>query len=310
MTSKYLVLAANDPRLANAVQDHLHQVAGGFELVCPLEAVRNRLAAGADGLLLLAAARPADLAAIARLLQEAPPRRGPSILLIIHGKAGFREKDWPGLSETLAGRISWPEEAAVLTQRVREHLEKTGHSEAAEAEPLAEAIRRRLLCGTPSLRRLAEPIAPAASYDVPVLITGETGTGKTYLARLLHDCSPRQQCRFLVVSCGALSANLIESELFGHVKGAFTGAGQTKEGKLAAVGNGSLLLDEIDTLSFEQQANLLRVLETGEYEPVGSNETQVCRARIIAASNLNLEEAVTRGLFRADLLYRLHVPGV
>jgi transcriptional regulator with PAS, ATPase and Fis domain len=104
-----------------------------------------------------------------------------------------------------------------------------------------------------------------------------------------------------------LAANLIESEFFGHTKGAFTGADRAKEGKFAAAGEGTLLLDEIDTLSLEQQANLLRVLETGEYEPVGSNETRVCNARIIAASNWDLEEAVEQGKFRRDLYYRLHV---
>src|SRR5262249_15612775 len=152
---------------------------------------------------------------------------------------------------------------------------------AVEEESLAEVIGRRLLCQTPSLQMLVEPITLAATHDVPVLMTGETGTGKTYLARLMHECSPRQAGRFLVVSCGALAANLIESESSGHVKGAFTGADQAKEGKFAAAGEGTLLLDEVDALGLEQQSNLLRVLETGEYEPVGSNETRVCRARII-----------------------------
>jgi hypothetical protein len=123
----------------------------------------------------------------------------------------------------------------------------------------------------------------------------------------IHDCSPRKAERFLVVPCGALSTNLVESEFFGHTKGAFTGADRPKVGKFAAAGNGTLLLDEIDSLGFEQQANLLRVIETGEYEPVGSNETQICTARIIAASNWNLDEAVERGKFRRDLYYRLNV---
>jgi len=111
----------------------------------------------------------------------------------------------------------------------------------------------------------------------------------------------------MVVPCGALVANLVESELFGHVKGAFTGAERLKVGKFEAVGEGTLLLDEIDTLGLDQQANLLRVIETGEYEPVGSTQTQICRARIIAASNWDLEEAVEQGRFRQDLYYRLNV---
>ena len=160
---------------------------------------------------------------------------------------------------------------------------------------------------TPSLAALAPQLDLAAAHDVTVLIEGETGTGKSHLAKLIHDSSARSQGRFLVVACGALSGNLIASEFFGHAKGAFTGADGPKVGKFAAAGQGTLLLDEIDTLALDQQANLLRVIETGEFEPVGSNETQKCQARIVAATNWNLIDAVERGTFRRDLYYRLHV---
>jgi transcriptional regulator with PAS, ATPase and Fis domain len=176
-----------------------------------------------------------------------------------------------------------------------------------EGESLENTIRQRLLTQTPSLHPLVGSLALAVAHDVGVLLTGETGTGKTYLARLIHECSARRDQRLLAVPCGALSNSLVESELFGHVKGAFTGADRPKLGRFAAAGEGTLLLDEIDALGLEQQAKLLRVIETGEYEPVGSNETHKCRARIIAASNWNLEHAVTKGKFRQDLYYRLHV---
>jgi DNA-binding NtrC family response regulator len=160
---------------------------------------------------------------------------------------------------------------------------------------------------TPSLAPLADRLALAAAYDAPVLLTGETGTGKTHLARLIHENSPRRGQPLLVVPCGALAAGVIMSELFGHVRGAFTGADRARVGKFGAAGSGTLLLDEIDALPLETQAALLRVIETGEFEPLGSNDTQLCRARVIAASNWDLEEAVARGKFRLDLYYRLNV---
>jgi transcriptional regulator with PAS, ATPase and Fis domain len=159
----------------------------------------------------------------------------------------------------------------------------------------------------PSFLQTGNFLDVATSHDLPVLITGETGTGKTFLARWIHRQSDRREHPMMVVPCGALVANLIESELFGHVRGAFTGADRNSEGKFAAVGQGTLLLDEIDTLGLPQQANLLRVIETGEFEAVGSHATQRCQARLVFASNVDLEQAVEEGRFRRDLYYRINV---
>jgi two-component system response regulator HydG len=172
---------------------------------------------------------------------------------------------------------------------------------------MLSSLNEQLLRETPSLAPLAPQLALAAAHDVTVLLTGETGTGKTHLARLLHAHSPRRNQRLLVVSCGALAPNLVMSELFGHVKGAFTGADQSKVGKFEVASGGTLLLDEINALSLEAQPALLHVIETGEFEPIGSNEIRHCRARLIAGSNWNLEEAVAEGKFRQDLYYRLNV---
>jgi len=165
---------------------------------------------------------------------------------------------------------------------------------------------RNLVTFTPSMFQMLDELKVAAAHDVTVLFVGETGCGKTFLARLLHELSPRHEGRCLTVACGALPPNLIESELFGYVKGAFTGADGNRQGKFAAAAGGTLLLDEIDVLAPEQQAKLLRVIETGEYEPVGSNDTQTCTARLVAASNYDLEQLVDSGRFRKDLYYRLN----
>ncbi len=171
---------------------------------------------------------------------------------------------------------------------------------------IGEAIRERLAV-TPSLHPWIDQLTVIAEHDVPVLLTGETGAGKTWLARIIHDCSPWRNEPFVAVPCGALPVPLIEGEFFGHVRGAFTGAGRNRMGKIAAAGKGTLLLDEIDTLGLETQAKLLRVLDSGEYEQLGSNEIQRRSCRIIAASNADIDELVRRGVFRSDLYYRLHV---
>ncbi|HTN73952.1 MAG TPA: sigma 54-interacting transcriptional regulator [Pirellulaceae bacterium] len=166
---------------------------------------------------------------------------------------------------------------------------------------------RSLVTFTTDMFDMLDELKVAARHNVTVLLVGETGSGKTHLARLIHEMTDRREERFCTVACGALPPDLIESELFGSTKGAFTGADKDREGKFAAAGKGTLLLDEIDVLTPEQQAKLLRVIETGEYEQVGSNETRHSEARLIVASNYNLEELVQQGTFRTDLFYRLNI---
>jgi DNA-binding NtrC family response regulator len=159
----------------------------------------------------------------------------------------------------------------------------------------------------PEMAELLESVSKMAGHDVTLLLVGETGTGKTTLARMIHELSPRCDSRLLTVACGAIPRELVETELFGHVKGAFTSADRSKTGKFEAAQDGTLLLDEIDVLNPSQQAKLLRVIETGEFEPVGSNETRTSRARLIVASNVDLKQLMERNEFRADLYYRLNM---
>jgi len=153
-------------------------------------------------------------------------------------------------------------------------------------------------------RRLIEQVAP---FDTNVLITGESGTGKEWAARYLHALSSRQGRAFVPVNCGAIPADLLESELFGHEKGAFTGAIAARVGRFEAAEGGTLFLDEIGDMSLPMQVKLLRVLQERVYERVGSNRSRACDVRIVAATHRNLEDAIGAGRFREDLFYRLNV---
>ncbi len=168
-------------------------------------------------------------------------------------------------------------------------------------------LTRRFETNTPKAKSMLADLEIAAKHDVTILLIGETGAGKTFLSRLIHEVSPRRNEPFLTVACGALPADLIESELFGHVRGAFTSAHADKDGKFLAAGRGTILLDEIDVLGPEQQVKLLRVIESGDFEPVGSNRTVRSQARLIVASNLELQPLVQQGKFRPDLYYRLNM---
>lgn len=178
---------------------------------------------------------------------------------------------------------------------------------AGQATTVAEVVSNRFETQSPHFKQMLDDLAIAAVHDVTILLIGETGSGKTYLSQLVHEASPRRNEPFIHVACGALPRELIESELFGHVKGAFTSAHADKEGKFIAAGRGTILLDEIDVLGPEQQVKLLRVIETGEFEPVGSNRTLRSQARLVVASNLELQPLVEQGKFRPDLYYRLNM---
>jgi NtrC-family two-component system response regulator AlgB len=159
----------------------------------------------------------------------------------------------------------------------------------------------------PAMQRLIDMARKSAASDATLLMLGESGTGKSVLARQIHRWSARAQEPFVTVSCPSLSRDLLESELFGHIKGAFTGAVATTWGKVAAADRGTLFLDEIGELPLEIQPKLLRLLQEHEYERVGEAKIRMANVRVIAATNRDLKEAVARGAFREDLLYRLDV---
>ena len=163
-----------------------------------------------------------------------------------------------------------------------------------------------LIAQSPSMRPVVEMISRVAPSDANVLITGENGTGKSLMARAIHAVSPRASHAMITVNMGGLSETLFESELFGHVKGAFTDAKTDRTGRFELADESTLFMDEIANIPLAQQAKLLRVIETGDFERVGSSKTLHANVRIISATNSNLENEVTAGRFRQDLLFRLN----
>ncbi len=159
----------------------------------------------------------------------------------------------------------------------------------------------------PAMRRVLETIERIASSACTVLITGESGTGKELVVAALHDASPRNTKPLVTVNCGAIPENLIESQLFGHLKGAFTGAHMARQGFVAAAEGGTLFLDEVGELPLQVQVKLLRLLQQREYSAVGDSRVTRCDVRIVAATNRDLEAEVTARRFREDLYYRLNV---
>jgi len=189
-------------------------------------------------------------------------------------------------------------------------------AESVEAEPVRVPKRTEgptdtdespfgLIGGSPHVRKLVATIRRVAASDVPVLIEGETGSGKELVARGIHNASARRERPFIVVNCGAISPDLIESELFGHEKGAFTGATALRRGAFELANGGTIFLDEIGELPIALQPKLLRALEQKEVKRVGGNDLMLADVRILAATNRNLREEITRKAFREDLYFRI-----
>src|SRR3954471_4026515 len=199
------------------------------------------------------------------------------------------------------------EELVTIVRRAAEHRNLRRENKALKAE-----VKRRDRTGRPigaskPWMEVLHVVESVAGTDSTVLLQGESGTGKEVVARYIHELSPRATRPFLSINCGALPESLLESELFGHVKGSFTGASRDKEGLFAAAGDGTFFLDEIGETTPATQVKLLRVLQQREVIPVGATEARPVHARVIAATNRDLEEEIKRGNFRSDLYYRLNV---
>ncbi len=196
-------------------------------------------------------------------------------------------------------------DAAIERGLMRRSIGRTGALEIDEGdEP------QRMIGHSRAMTEVFKTIGRVAQSRITVLVTGPSGSGKEMVARAIHDVSRNRDKPYLAINCAALVDDLIENELFGHEKGAFTGAGATQKGKVELVGEGTLFLDEIGELSTRVQSKLLRLIEQREYIPVGGSRALTSHCRFIAATNVDLEEYVRAGLFRADLFHRLHVVSI
>ncbi|HOL73474.1 MAG TPA: sigma-54 dependent transcriptional regulator [Bryobacteraceae bacterium] len=200
-----------------------------------------------------------------------------------------------------------PDDLSVVVRNALEQHRLKRENRMLRQQLTEEASLNELIGGSDAMRRVREQIETVAGVDSTVLIEGESGTGKELVARAIHRLSPRRYNPMVVVHCGALTETLIESELFGHEKGAFTGAQYRKKGKFEAAMGGTVFLDEIADISLKTQTDLLRVLQEREIVRVGGTQAIKVDFRVIAASNRNLAEIVKEGKFRSDLFYRLNV---
>jgi len=207
------------------------------------------------------------------------------------------------LEERVAARTTELKTALDELDRLRQRLEE----ENSYLQEELGADARSIVGSSPALATVLAQVTRVARSDTTVLVTGETGTGKELIARAIHEASPRRNRPLVKLNCAAISAGLVESELFGHVKGAFTGATDKHTGRFQLADGGTLFLDEVSELPLDTQVKLLRVLQEREFEPVGSTKTQKVDVRVIAATNRHLEDVIAKGTFRSDLYYRLNV---
>lgn len=270
---------------------------------------------GSSARLLLAFATPDSVATVTRALQAMGPRRLPTLLVTRGLQAAAVDQLLDGLADDFLAHDFSADEFISRAHRLIAAASATARQAAAarslpvdEASPTASPRALDHLVGTsPAFRAQIDRIPTMAASRASVLIVGDTGTGKELCAQAIHYQSPRASGPWIAVNCAALPADLVEAELFGHTRGAFTSAHQSAEGLIAQAEGGTLFLDEIDSLPLLSQAKLLRFLQEHEYRPLGASAVRTADVRVVAACNADLAAKVEQGGFRRDLYFRLAV---
>jgi two-component system response regulator GlrR len=297
------MLVDDDPDLLRLLSIRLEGAGYGVTAVESGEAALSQLAVASPDVV-ITDLRMGGMDGIA--LFESLKKKNPSLPVIILTAHGTIPDAVAATQRGIFGYLTKPFDGKALLTQVEKALQFGGR--VAANDGLAdEGWREDIITRSPEMEAALAKARLVANSDASVMIFGESGTGKELLARAIHKASPRGGQPFVAVNCGAIPEQLLESELFGHVKGAFTGAASDYKGLFQAAGRGTVFLDEIGDMPLPLQVKLLRVLQEKEVRPVGSTQAVKVDVRILSATHRNLEEAIKAGTFREDLYYRLHV---
>ena len=302
-----ILLIDDEPDLRDSLQDHLEDAGHKVEIASDGGAGARLLDSRSFDLVICDVRLPEiDGLTLFRRIRKESPKTDVILMTgyseVAHAVAALKEGAYDYLTKPFD-----VDELMLQVQRIHENRRLRSELENVRGELSDRGAQTRLIGESPGIRRVHEMIKMVAQSDAPALVTGESGSGKEVVARLIHDQSSRADKPFVAVNCGALAENLIEAELFGHERGAFTGAVRKRDGRFKAAHGGTLFLDEVAELPQAAQAKLLRVLQEGVVEPLGTNTPVQVDVRIISATHRNLRERIKTGLFREDLFYRINV---